>query len=418
MAPADALLAACLADPDADLPRLLYADALDDAGDDAFAAFVRAQVALAHTPPWEPLAVLARHRRDDLRTGDPFRGRLPDTGSALVEWAEEPFRRGLPWAVRVRQLGDLLAVGDRLFSAAPVGELQLPDGVLDQWRELAGRPWLERVQAVRFTSTTLPIEPVRAFSERPGGIREVSFHRAESPATPGLLGDLVRSPLGRQLTALHLRNGRHAEVEELVEELETAPPPLAALSLVMMGLTPATARRLAAGPLLAPVRRLDLTHCQQLGDRGLRALLPARGPAGLQSLALAGCGLGDRAVWWLSVAEPAAGLRRLDLSGNPLGGDGLLPLCREPGRAGLRSLVLHQCAVTGPMVRHLTGATFWPGLVELDLRFNPLGDAGARHLLLADPPPDLTALLLTGTGVSDRLLAKLRAKFGEAVVSG
>ena len=47
MSDADALLAAVLADPDADLPRLVYADWLEERGEAERAEFIRVQVELA-----------------------------------------------------------------------------------------------------------------------------------------------------------------------------------------------------------------------------------------------------------------------------------------------------------------------------------------------------------------------------------
>jgi Leucine-rich repeat (LRR) protein len=59
---------------------------------------------------------------------------------------------------------------------------------------------------------------------------------------------------------------------------------------------------------------------------------------------------------------------------------------------------------------------FWPNLTELDLRGNRITDAGAKHLLAAPVPPDLTALLLGGNPISDDMRTKLRRHFGPAVL--
>ena len=63
-----ALRQAVITSPDDDLPRLVYADWLDDAGDPARAEFIRAQVQLATVPPWEPLAVQTKYRRPEWLT--------------------------------------------------------------------------------------------------------------------------------------------------------------------------------------------------------------------------------------------------------------------------------------------------------------------------------------------------------------
>ena len=73
MTDADALLAAIDADPDADGPRLVYADFLDDARQHAHAEFIRLQCTLAHLPPasaaagrlWERIGPVWARLEDD-----------------------------------------------------------------------------------------------------------------------------------------------------------------------------------------------------------------------------------------------------------------------------------------------------------------------------------------------------------------
>ena len=57
MSDRDAFLAAICAQPDEDTPRLVFADYLEENDEASLAAFIRAQVELARTPPWEPFAV-------------------------------------------------------------------------------------------------------------------------------------------------------------------------------------------------------------------------------------------------------------------------------------------------------------------------------------------------------------------------
>src|SRR5262245_12883262 len=109
------LLAAILAEPDDDVPRLVYADWLDEHGDEARAEFIRVQVELARMeepdlrPPSVDVDQLARDellrygepnpRRDELRARE--RALLYDiadsfSGSHYVRWAD-----GLPgWGTR------------------------------------------------------------------------------------------------------------------------------------------------------------------------------------------------------------------------------------------------------------------------------------------------------------------------------
>jgi hypothetical protein len=91
-------------------------------------------------------------------------------------------------------------------------------------------------------------------------------------------------------------------------------------------------------------------------------------------------------------------------------------LARSHALAGLRSLDLSKCRVGERELRHLTRAKFWPNLVELNLRGNPIPPAGVLHLLDAAVPPDLTALVLDGDLFWTESRNELRKKYGDRVV--
>ena len=121
MPDADALLAAVLADPDADLPRLVFADHLDDAGDAVRAEFVRVQCAVAHDPASLSLrareqTLLALHAADWLRPlrakGEPLQN--PGTHGRFVRgFVEEVWMPA----------GVFLLRADKLFRRLPVRTL-------------------------------------------------------------------------------------------------------------------------------------------------------------------------------------------------------------------------------------------------------------------------------------------------------
>src|SRR5262245_49226458 len=104
MSDRDALLAAIRAQPDEDTPRLAFADYLDEFDEAPRAAFVRAQVELARTPPWEPFAVRVRWRQTDVLVGKRFSLALPRVDGYHVAWSKLPFRRGFGWALEVRSV--------------------------------------------------------------------------------------------------------------------------------------------------------------------------------------------------------------------------------------------------------------------------------------------------------------------------
>jgi uncharacterized protein (TIGR02996 family) len=181
MTDADALLAAVLAEPDDDGPRLVYADWLEEHGESARAEFVRTQLALTayyHDMRFDPTGVcrgcrgtdrgrwcrecrlrrrerelLAAHRKRWLteaappgvrcwQTGTEQGWALPrhmgDGGEALVGVPVE-FRRGFIEEVRC-PLADWLAHGPAVVRRQPVTRVDVTDKspFLNGWSEVRG----------------------------------------------------------------------------------------------------------------------------------------------------------------------------------------------------------------------------------------------------------------------------------------
>ena len=153
----DALLAAVIADPDADLPRLVYADYLEEAGDEADAAraeFIRLQCGIAERertervaegdPDWERAAELA----DDY--GGEWRRRMLAFGG--VEWGfggrGDWFAawRGFPQACAVAPA----TLGQIRQAPAPLDCVGLSGGVFGH---LPRTPVLARLRVVRLALT-------------------------------------------------------------------------------------------------------------------------------------------------------------------------------------------------------------------------------------------------------------------------
>src|SRR5436190_2728953 len=246
-----ALRVAVLAAPEDDWPRLVYADWLDDAGASPRAAFIRDQIALSKTPPWEPLVVRARHRQPDLITGQHFLHELPRFGDhGLVEWGLQPFRRGFGWSIRVRQMNAFLALAPELFDLEPVGELILPSATLDDWVDFAGSPWLMNVRTLRFTSGSLLSEPIRALIQSPfaKNLRSIAFEVSTSPGIAAVVELLVQSPLAKQLTGLEFRIGHDRDGEVLDELCRADGLVLDSLTLATMGQSQESLARLAELP--------------------------------------------------------------------------------------------------------------------------------------------------------------------------
>ena len=409
----DALLHAIRAHPDEDTPRLVFADYLEENDEAPRAAFVRTQVELARTPPWEPFAVRCRWRQPNVVSGRLFRGELPpDSGHGLVAWAGEQFRRGFGWALDVRTVGLWPELAEPLFAHEPIGKVGFWSGTLDAWRRVAASECVRQFRDLVFNVS--PIEPLRALRDEPAacGVTDLRFGRASGAGMPEVIEDLLQAPLGRAVRGLHFHTG-YESLNELVDALNTGGP-FERLSFSLMGLTAAHVRRLFAGPAGASIQELHLRD-EPLGGDGLQALAAVL-PAGLRELGLSNIGTRADGLEALARCERLADLRRLNLSRNPLTPRAAKVLSLSRALAGLRSLDLSECHIGDKSVRHVAQSKFWRNLVELDLRRNAISAPGVKHLLDAPVPPDLTALVLDGDPLGGDARAALAKKYGDAVV--
>jgi uncharacterized protein (TIGR02996 family) len=349
--PTDAdFLQAILADPDADAPRLAYADWLEEADDAARAEFIRVQCALAALPKGErkfhPLreredALLDQHRAAWLR---PVHDLFPPTAPRAGGWRRwfrrpEPgpiwhagFRRGFVEVLGIDVDALLRRAGD-LARIAPLRELILhvettPDctGTLES---LVRCPHLSAVRKLSLTTHRLRPDEMRRLAVCPHltGLRTLhlgcyGIDRAavEVLVDAGLIGRLeslqvatfhasdlpwaevlLESPAGRGLTKLLVKSFEGAS--DLVPRLTRTPPfsRLAELSL----------------------------HDFRIGDRDLGAFLTWLPPT-LAGLDLWTAGLGDRAAESLARAPRLRQFRHLSLGYNRITDIGALALADSP----------------------------------------------------------------------------------------
>jgi uncharacterized protein (TIGR02996 family) len=416
MSTLDALRQAVLASPDDDLPRLVFADYLEENGDPDRAAFIRAQIELAKTPEYEPFAVLCKTRKREWLTGERWRPHLFPLNPPLAspQWLNSPFRRGFGWAVKLQYLWHDCRHLPAVLDHDPVGELYLTTATLDQWREFATSPWLTRVRSVALTGLSSPNEPLRGLRESPftTGITSLRLDHTNVASLSLILEELFVSPLGKQLTTLSMRLG-YGHADEWLEAFTGGGDvSLNECDLYRMGFGPASARAFVDTGLASQMEVLRLNG-NPLLRTGMSILATAAD--NLRILDLTETMLDAKAVEPLWQSPTFGSLRKLVLNANKLDTDSIKAIARSPHLAGLRSLGLANTHCDNAAVRYLTRGTFWPNLVELDLRSNPISDSGAKHLLTAQPAPDLTSLVLPTRNLTTDMRAELVAKFGEVV---
>ncbi|MDW8244817.1 MAG: TIGR02996 domain-containing protein [Thermogemmata sp.] len=363
--------------PDDDLPRLVYADWLDERGDPR-GEFIRLQIARArlekligssvgggclpeglrrlHPAYYQAYVrlrqrenlLLVRHRAEWLT---PFRGLI----------SGEEFRRGFVESVKIAAR-TFLEHAARLFALTPLRHVQILD--LDAWADaLAVCPFLDRLEAL-------------------------TIHAQHSG--PALAIALARSPYLSGLRRLRLSRNRLGD-EGLAQLVRRPWPSLEELDLTHNDLSPAAARLLHHH-----WRHLPRLHTLQLRDNNLGLSGAAQlvdGPLARQiiRLGLAGNQIGQTCD--LSALGNLLTISEVDLSDNGLSPSAVPALLTVP------TVVQGNSLATGAQVR-------W-----LDLSRNELGDAGAQILARASCLSELQVLHLAWCNIGDvgaRALATAR----------
>ncbi|MBX9580191.1 MAG: TIGR02996 domain-containing protein [Gemmataceae bacterium] len=409
----DALYQAILADPADDTPRLVYADALEDAGQPDRAGFVRGQVELARSAEWDPAWVRATFHDRPLISGSAWTLALSDL-PAGVAWAQEAFRRGFPAAVRATNVPAFTAHADDLFGKYPIDSVELVGlrqediAVLDRCR------WLGRVGRL-----VLPNGAGRALARRllglPGFGAVTDLRVGHVLSTESTAEVVLRSPVFPRLAALGYRDERTGRAMADGLGRLTRPARLRTLDLSGNRLTVEPLAPLLASPALAGVEVLDLGD-NRLGPDGVRALAAAEPPA-LRALHLMGCRVDERGVGALAGSGLMVGLRVLNLNGNQLGPAAAKALAAAPAVAGLRTLDLtdNQLGDTGAV--SLARSSHLAELLALDLAENGIGDAGAVALAQSATLGGLVALnLRMNPGIRPAARNRLFDRFGSRVL--
>ena len=415
----DSFMQAIIAQPDDDMPRLVFADWLDENDDPERAQFIREQCALAAVEPWDCVAVESRAFRRG-RVADPqnFLKWLPKVDGVLLDWdIDDCFRRGFAHALVVRQLDEFLNEADRLFAEAPIRQLHLPVATLAEWREFVQGDWLPRIETIHFYGRTTPVEPLRELirCRRATGLREIVFERASGPSMPDLIADLFTSELGQQLTRLGLYIGP-TQIDELAEALcgnWTNPPPIQSLTLKTMAWNADAARWLSGSRLGKNLTTLNLRN-NPLRQNGLVSLFGGQGNMlgkdylpSLRQLDASHCEI-DRipldGVSWNK-------LHWLDLSGNPFGTNWFNIIRQVANIPDLKLLRLRHCGLSDLAIQLLRAGPAWRSLRELDLSDNQLTNLAATNLLSAADAPNLIVLNVAGNAITESMLDVLAKRF-------
>jgi uncharacterized protein (TIGR02996 family) len=377
----DAFLQAILEDPDDDVPRLAYADWLEENGGEADrerAEFIRLQYELARLAEEDRLPELEERQQALLRR---YRAAWSRRLSRL-RIDDSSFRRGFVEEVGIPARTFLMRAED-LFRRAPVRHVRFEevDGHLPA---LTQSPHLSRLAGL-----SIHYDASKGFN----WLREEDARQLASSAH-----------LGR-LTTLSLRGG---SVGDAGVEALAGSPGLAGLTALELTSTnhqvgDAGAQALAASPWLTRLKALDLGDCWFVTATGARALAGSPNLAGLTTLRLSATNFGDEGVQALASSPRLAGLTALDLyccAG--ISSAGVQALLTSPHLTRLSALALAYLRCGPEGVALLAAGAHLAGLVTLNLHGNLLGDLGACALAASPHLGRLVALMLGNNDIGPR----------------
>jgi uncharacterized protein (TIGR02996 family) len=390
MTEAETLLQAIIADPDDDGVRLVYADWLEEHGDQKRAEFIRTQIRLAQVPEHNPFYQEALELRRQFIYGKDFDPTLPKLPEG-IGWDVAAWRRGFPAAVRAESILAFLRHAERLFQLAHVEHLELDGraaGFAKQLAQLADSPWLSRLRSLEIHLGDLGPTPMRRLGESPHaqGLRRLALQFGA--VTPRGIEAFVGSSLFLHLSELDISQTDYDDPVGPAFPVALArvkdPCRLASLSLWTTRFGPDDAERLAGCSALRSLRSLDAGGCsydRMFNERGVRTLAESPHLSGLEAMSLAKTEPQLGGMRALAESTTLTGLSYLNLASNRLGGKAAQLLAEAPVFKNLTVLKLRDNNLRNKGVAALARSPYLTRLAVLDLGDTHFGDEGARALL-------------------------------------
>jgi uncharacterized protein (TIGR02996 family) len=318
----EALYETILAAPADDLPRLVYADWLEEHGDAERAEFIRVQIDLARLPPSDPRRPTLRRREHDLLDRHKPAWSIPRLrgGQNLIRGFV-----GEVWAAAQ----DVVTFADAL-ARVPLQSLRLT-AAADWIQALVDRPFLAKLTSLDLSNNT-------------------GIHRRFDRLF--LNGGL------RSLSTLVLRNVRVWGEDLPRWPLVAGFPKLTHLDLSGNPLGDGGLGVLVEHPWYASLRSVTLRGDGQelydlIRDEGLARLARSPNAGRLVRLDLSDNGIGDAGVEALATTDRFGDLKELNLSGNPIGPAGAAALARWPQLSTIDSIDLRKCEQSGEIRRQI-----------------------------------------------------------------
>ena len=407
------LLAAVLASPADDAPRLVLADSLLEQGDPR-GEFIIAQCKLAGR-------LLRRDRsRLEARAAELLAEHQEEwlapigLGDSYVTWA-----RGFVESVSL-VWSKFLETWPRLREHCPLRHVRiygLQDGDLDALCRFA---WPESITSFSLHATSPGVQGITRFASSPvfrhlthlnlGLCRLGDDGIAALAASPhlehltdlDLLGNDLTAPAMRALARGNLRRLSWLRLHQnklddaAMQELAAGNLPLQLLDVWRNEIAGDGVTALTAMSSWSDLHTLNLGS-NPIGPAGAQALVDAPTPGNLRSLALGWCDLGAEGAQILSRATGLQ-LSHLDLRGDKLQNEGVQAIAETALVGTLESLWLANNGIDAVGAQAVAGSAWLVNLRHLSLSNNPIGPEGAAAI---GQMAGLRILALDGTGLGE-----------------
>jgi uncharacterized protein (TIGR02996 family) len=370
-----ALLAAILAHPEEDTPRLVYADWLDEQGgvsNTDRAEYIRLEINFAREFPerrWSKAKAEAQKRARQLfakHCRDWFpelygRKNILRGGRGYPDMA-----RGFPYRL-LCESAKLLEVGERLMQLAPITEVEFRSFDDGDLRRLVRAPWVQGFRDLNLSG----------YSNAPDW-------------TP-----LADCPYFRELTEI-VPYGGYLNKAGAARIAAANPFPKLRRFSVTMSIDAVALATLFGGPAFTGLRELRLSDTQSSGPiPGVKGVCESAALASLKVFEMRWHPTrGLTAMLTSSTFWP--GLEELDLLRNNLGNDDLARMLNTPSK--LRRLELDDNKITSKGAKLLAEHPALENVTVLDLSRNAIGDAGVAALVNSPRARNLQKLEISTCG--------------------
>lgn len=386
-----------------DLPRLVYADWLEEQGDPDRAEFIRVQIARANEtdgkgdlPGSEVARIEARDRVLLGRNRERWTKPLSDLGVRSI--VQGGFWRGFMNGLSM-DAEAFLAHGEQLWLHSPVQSLRLTN-VRQVGRRLSQCPHLSNVRNLELSgSPPISVASLRAFLESPflTGLERLCL--SDIPLRDRDIASLTKGSMLPSIRDLHICSAQFRG--DTVPDFLSRFPYLESLGMSSNSVFEARCWGEIVPALNPATFRKVIGRHNAFGVAGMTAFANAKAHTQLSGIWLSRCGLDARAFEVLATATHLTKVTAIQLGFDPISEAGGIALASWPGLKAVRRLEILRGELGPAGAAALVRSPRLGPLTALWLRGDTIGDDAVEAIASNDQLKELTALYLSDNAITE-----------------